>query len=54
MKKTIPLYAILLSISSLFLSNGFAQDHTQWDLPEGAKIRIGDSTHYLKVGASAS
>ena len=41
MKKSIPLYAILLSISSLFLSNGFAQDPTQWQLPEGAKTRIG-------------
>lgn len=40
MKKSIPLYAILLSISSLFLSNGFAQDPTQWQLPEGAKTRI--------------
>ena len=41
MKKSIPLYAILLSISSLFLSNGFTQDPTQWQLPEGAKTRIG-------------
>ena len=40
MKKLIPLYAILLSISSLFLSNGFAQDPTQLHLPEGVKMRI--------------
>ncbi|MYH81188.1 WD40 repeat domain-containing protein [Candidatus Poribacteria bacterium] len=44
MKKSIPLYAILLSILSLFLSNGFAQDPTQWQLPEGAKMRIGKGT----------
>ena len=40
MKKLIPLYAILLSISSLFLSDGFAQDPTQLHSPEGAKMRI--------------
>lgn len=41
MKQLMPLYAILLSISSLFLSNGFAQERTQSHLPEGAKMRIG-------------
>ena len=41
MKKAIPLYAILLSIASLFLSNGFAEDHIQQHFPEGAKMRIG-------------
>ena len=41
MKKLIPLYAILLSISSLFLSNGFAEDPTQSHLPEGVKMDIG-------------
>ena len=40
MKKPIPLYAILLSIASLFLSNGFAEDPTQQHLPEGAKMHI--------------
>ena len=40
MKKLIPLYAILLSILSLFLSNGFAQDATQLHSPEDAKMRI--------------
>ena len=40
MKKLMPLYAILLSISSLFLSNGFAEDPAQGHLPEGAKMRI--------------
>ena len=41
MKKPIPLYAILLLISSPFLLNGFAQDHTQSHLPEDVKMRIG-------------
>ena len=41
MKKPIPLYVVLLLISSLFLSNGFAQDYTQWHLPEGATARLG-------------
>ena len=42
MKKRILFYIALLLISSLLLSNAsLAQDHTQWHLPEGAKIRIG-------------
>ena len=41
MKKLILLYAILMSISSLFLPNGFAQDHTQSHLPEGVKMDVG-------------
>ena len=36
MKTTITL--ILLSLFSL---NTFAQDYTQWGLPEGAKMRLG-------------
>ena len=41
MKKRILFYIALLLISSLLLSNAsLAQDHTQWHLPEGAKIRI--------------
>ena len=41
MKKTILYYIILLLIPILFLSDGFAQDYTQWQLPEGAKMRVG-------------
>ena len=41
MKKALPLYIVLLLISNLFLLNGFAQDYTQWNLPEGAKARLG-------------
>ena len=42
MKKTHPLYIVCLLLSSLLLSNGFAQDYaTQWHLPEGAKARLG-------------
>ncbi len=31
----------ILVISNQFLQNTFAQDYTRWDLPEGAKLRIG-------------
>ena len=42
MKKPILCYIALLLISSLFLSNrSLADDYTQWQLPEGAKIRLG-------------
>lgn len=41
MKKTILHYIVLLLIPILFLSDGFAQDYTQWQLPEGAKMRLG-------------
>ncbi len=41
MKKRLVLKCILLFISILFVSNGFAQDTPQWNLPEGAKARIG-------------
>lgn len=32
---------LLFVISTLFLQNTFAQDYTRWDLPEGAKLRLG-------------
>ena len=41
MRKLILLYIVLLLISNLFLSDGFAQDYTQWHLPEGATARLG-------------
>ena len=34
----------LLLTFALFLSNAFAQDYSQWDLPEGAIARIGKGT----------
>ena len=41
--KTSVLYILLtiLLLSTLFLTNTFAQDYTQLSLPEGAKARIG-------------
>ena len=41
MKKPTFLYIALLLILMLFPSSGFAQDYTQWQLPEGAKMRVG-------------
>ena len=32
---------ILLFVAALFLQHAFAQDYTQWSLPEGAKARLG-------------
>ena len=34
-------FFILFLISVLYLPNSFAQDYTQWGLPEGAKARLG-------------
>ena len=31
----------LILISTVYLPNTFAQDYTQWNLPEGAKARLG-------------
>ena len=31
----------LIFVTLLFLPNIFAQDYTQWGLPEGAKVRLG-------------
>lgn len=31
----------ILVVLTLFLQNTFAQDYTRWDLPEGAKLRLG-------------
>ena len=33
--------SLSLSFSMLFLSNGYAQDYRTWNLPEGARMRIG-------------
>ena len=42
MKKRVLFYIAFLSILSLLLSNrSLAQAYTRWQLPEGAKIRLG-------------
>ncbi len=41
MKKFLMFYFLSLLILIQFLPNGYAQDFTQWNLPEGAKMRIG-------------
>ena len=44
MKKTCLLFVVtflFLSVSTLYLPTSFAQDYTQWHLPEGAKLRLG-------------
>ena len=34
-------FFIFLSLSMVFLSNGYAEDYRTWNLPEGARMRIG-------------
>ena len=41
MKSTCLFISTLLFISILFLPDTFAQDYTRWELPEGAKMRLG-------------
>jgi len=42
MKKTLfAIFFTLLFVFNLYLSTSFAQDYTQWALPEGAKARLG-------------
>lgn len=41
MKKALSFKFTLVFISVLLLQNSFAQDYTQWRLPEGAKARFG-------------
>ena len=36
-----PILVVLLIFSTLYLPSSFAQDYTQWGLPEGVKARIG-------------
>ena len=35
------IFVALFIFSTLYLPSSFAQDYTQWGLPEGAKARIG-------------
>ena len=44
MPKKLLIYFTILLIPCLFLLSGFAQDYTQWHLPDGAKARIGKGT----------
>ncbi|MDE0011928.1 MAG: hypothetical protein OXU36_12315, partial [Candidatus Poribacteria bacterium] len=37
---------MLLLVSTVYLPDAFAQDYTQWDLPEGAKVRLGKGSIY--------
>lgn len=37
----IPTFLLFLLMTNLLLQNAIAQDYTRWDLPEGAKLRIG-------------
>ena len=41
MKKTTLFTFTLLLVSAVFLSNSFAQDNPQWQLPDGATARFG-------------
>ena len=41
MKKLSFFFIAFFLIPNLFLSYCFAQDYTQWNLPEGAKMRLG-------------
>ena len=42
---------ILFGISTIFSANTFAQNHTQWSLPEGAKARL-DKGHITSIAYS--
>ena len=39
--KKIGLFSIVFLLAAGFLSNSFAQEYTQWHLPEGATVRLG-------------
>ena len=51
---------ITLFISTLFLSHTFAEDYMRWELPEGAKMRLGKGTienregHLTEIGRARS
>ena len=48
------IFLMLFLVSTFYLPSTFAQDYTQWHLPEGAKVRLGDTTQRLKAWASVS
>ena len=35
---------LIVTLTTVFLPNSIAQNYTQWDLPEGAKARLGKGT----------
>ena len=39
--KLLSIFCTQLLVATLLLCNGFAQDYTKWNLPEGAKARLG-------------
>ena len=39
--KKIGLFSLVFLLAAGFLSNSFAQEYTQWHLPEGAIARLG-------------
>ena len=41
LKKALTPKLSLLFVSVLLLQNSVAEDYTQWELPEGAKARLG-------------
>ena len=41
MKKTLLFSLVLLSVGALFAQDSRVQDHTRWNLPEGALSRLG-------------
>ena len=43
MKPTLTFISTLLLVGVLFLPPTFAQDYMRWELPEGAKMRLGKS-----------
>jgi hypothetical protein len=45
MKKTLFFNCIIWFICALFLQRSLAQEYTQWNLPDGATLRIGKGTH---------
>ena len=52
MKSTCIFTFIILFISTLFLPPTFAEDYTQWELPESAKMRLGKGRTENIVGST--
>ncbi|RKU13228.1 hypothetical protein C6503_16055 [Candidatus Poribacteria bacterium] len=52
MKQTLAFISTILLISTLFLPNAFAEDYVRWELPEGAKMRLGKGKTENIVGST--
>ena len=52
MKPTLTFIFAVLLISTLFFPHVFAQDYTRWELPEGAKVRLGKGKTENIVGST--